>query len=136
MTTSSVNLTSLVETIRADASAEKRWRAVFQLLPFANEPSAQDALFFALNDPDWQVRQHAAWVIGEVRIEIGIQHLIQALLSQREDDGQVRYCVALALARLNTDSAMTALQTASQNTHADISRAARAAIHAVAYMMH
>lgn len=78
-----------------------RWRAVEALVRLGG-PAAINLIISALNDPDWRVRQKAAWGLGE----IGDHHAIAPLRDLLRAEGDsVREMIMEALDRISRRSA-------------------------------
>lgn len=84
--------------LRHDTDPTTRYNAAVQLGLRGDELVAS-ALIDALRDPDWGVRQNAAWAAGQAGLRTCIPALAVRLTDDHEDE-QVRYVVALALVRL------------------------------------
>ncbi len=79
----------------------RRWRAVEALTRLGGN-AAMDLLISALNDPDWRVRQKAAWGLGE----IGDARPIAPLKTMFRGEGEgVREMIMEVLDRISRRSA-------------------------------
>jgi HEAT repeat protein len=78
----------------------RRWRAVEALTRLGGNP-AVELIISALNDPDWRVRQKAAWALGEIGDSRAIAPL--RTMIRGEGDG-VREMIMEALDRISRRS--------------------------------
>ncbi|MBN1284577.1 MAG: HEAT repeat domain-containing protein [Anaerolineae bacterium] len=81
-------------------------RSAVEAISILNEPGALSPLIDALADEDWQIRQYAAWALGE----FGDYHGIDALLGALDDDSPyVQLAAADALMKFSSTRARAAI---------------------------
>lgn len=81
-------------------------RSAVEAISILNEPSALSPLVDALSDESWQIRQYAAWALGE----FGDYHGIDALLDALKDESPyVQLAAADALMKFTSTRARAAL---------------------------
>lgn len=109
-----------------------RCRAAVQLA-LQQQQDAIPLLIATTHDPDWSVRQNAAWALGQLRAEAGVPAL-DAMLASTEDDEQVLYVAALALIRVNSAAAHACLAVHRDSSHESVRRVVAAAYNAASYL--
>ncbi|MCB9457877.1 MAG: HEAT repeat domain-containing protein [Anaerolineaceae bacterium] len=112
------------------AEVEVRWRAAV-LLGWVGDASAIEPLSALLGE-GYEVKINAVWALGQVADTAAQPWLLDTLRNAGENEPDIRYVAALALARQHQ---LTALEDALRSDDLPVYRVAHAALAAAAYLV-